>query len=215
MESNLNDYINTYVEVVCEYIKRCAVAHDKPTKSAGFRAITHIFQLNYLRSKNLIDAFGICKQAMVFYLEYIEQISKENIVCYNDAVTFVYNKMLVINIDSGKMNYPNFRVSNLIYKLLWWDNPLIDQQKINKDIIIQFACLSESDFLNSYIDIAQQRIMDTHDYIEFLTETYKIIKKNNKLPDADKWIIKYVSKKTDWEANSNIPIKQWCKWLII
>ena len=134
----------------------------------------------------------------------------------DDAVVFVYNKMII---DKSKtinlVKYPISSISKTIDTLFWWNNTDIDRTKINKDLMINFACLSDTDFVNSYLEIAQQRKMDTQTYVDFLTETYKIIKKNNKLPDNDRWIVNYVSKKTDWDDNVNMPIKKWCKWLLI
>jgi hypothetical protein len=216
MESELNDYINAYVEIVLNYINtintsKITVSNRKLIESIGFRAITHIFQLNYINSKCLITSFNSCKKAIMFYIEYMEQAGKANVA---DAVTFIYNKMIITDPKTSIIiNYPISRVSKLVDILLWWNNPEIEQIKIPRDLIINFACLSDSDFINSYLEVAQNRKMDMPTYLEFLTETYWIIQQTNKIPNNYEWICGYVHKKPDWENNLKMPIKKWCKWL--
>jgi len=212
MESELNDYINTYVEIVLNYINainasKIAVSSRKSIESIGFHAITHIFQLNYIHSKCLITSFNSAKQAILFYVEYMEQAGKANVA---DAVTFIYNKLIISDPKTSTINYPISHVSQLVDTLLWWNNLEIEQIHIPRDMIINFACLSD---INSFLEIAHNRKMDMPTYLEFLTETYKIIQKTNKIPNNDEWICGYVHKKPDWENNLKMPIKKWCKWL--
>jgi hypothetical protein len=210
MESEVNDYINVYLETARIYndaIQSAAITRGENAEAIGFRTVTHVFQFTYAKSKCLATAFDSSKQAIIFYIEYAEQISRSNQSDFNDAVVFVYNKML-----SKPKYYPIARISKSIYTLFWWDNPSIDRQSISRDLI---AGLSRYEFISTYLEIAQQRQMDTQTYIEFLTETYKILKKNGEMPDSNEWTIRYVAKRPEWDESLKLPIKKWCKWLLI
>lgn len=224
MEADLNDYINIYVESIYDYIEhvRSLEIPSKPNRrlieSNGFRVITNVFQLKYIYSNNLVIAFNSCKQASMFYIEYVEQIKRNDGVDYNDAATFIYNKLAIdFSKSTPKLNYRISQVSKLVDTLFWWDNMNIDQNTIRRESVINFACLSRLDFLNSYLEIAQQRSMDTQTYIEFLNETYKLIKKRSDIIDRDnaEWMNEYIAKRSKWGEYENLPIKKWCKWLLI
>ena len=221
MESDLNDYINIYVEAIFDYIEHVrnieisSKTNRRLIESNGFRVITNLFQLKYIYTNSLIHAFNSCKKATVFYIEYVEQINRNDGVCYNDAAAFIYNKLTIdFSKSTPNVNYRISQVSKLVDTLFWWDNMNIDQSAIRREIVINFACLSRVDFLNSYLEIAHQRQMDTQPYIEFLNETYKLIKKHSDI-DNNRWMNEYVTKRSKWDECANLPIKKWCKWLLI
>jgi hypothetical protein len=221
MEYDLNDYINVYIESIFDYIEHIKNIEtlSKPNRriieSNGFRVITNVFQLKYIYTNSLIHAFNNCKQATAFYIEYIEQINKNNSVDYNDASMFIYNKMTIDFSKSTPIaNYKISSVSKLVDTLFWWDNMNIDQKSIKRETVINFACLSGIDFLNSYLEIAHNREMDTPTYIEFLNETYKLIKKHV-TTDNSTWMSEYITKRSQWDERINMPIKKWCKWLFV
>ena len=219
MESGLNDYINVYIESVYDYIEHVrnveisSKENRRIIESNGFRVITNVFQLKYIYTNSLINAFNRCKQATIFYAEYIEQINKNNSVDYNDASMFIYNKLTIdFSKSTPNLNYKIASVSKLVDTLFWWDNLNVDQSAIRRETVINFACLSGIDFLNSYLEIAQQRQMDTQTYIEFLSETYKLIKRSVNTDNAT-WMNEYITKRIKWDEHVNLPIKKWCKWL--
>ena len=217
MESELNDYVNVYVKSVCEYIVEISEISSKPNIiSIGYRAITNIFQLNYIHSRSLIASYNSCRQATAFYSEYIEQMNRTNNINLNDAAVFIYNKLIV---DASTMTniieYPISKISKVVDTILWWDNPNINRIYIAQDTVVNFACLFRIDCLISYLEIAQQRDMNADEYAEFLAETYNIIKKQQTLPDNDTWIANYGYKRNKWDENVSMPIKKWCKWLLL
>ena len=221
MESGLNDYINVYIESIYDYIEHVrnveisSKTNRRLIESNGFRVISNVFQLNYIYTNSIVTAFNSCRQATAFYAEYIEQVNKNNSVDYNDASIFIYNKL---TIDFSKLtpniNYKISPVSKLVDTLLWWDNMNIDQNAIRRETVMNFACLYQLDFLNSYLEIAQQRQMDTQTYIEFLNETYKLIKRSDTLLNTT-WMNDYITKRSKWDEHVDMPIKKWCKWLFI
>jgi hypothetical protein len=225
MESELNDYINVYIESIYDYIEHVrnleisSKTNRRLIESNGFRAITNVFQLKYIYTNSLVNAFNSCKHATACYIEYIEQINKNSGVDYSDASAFIYNKLTINDFSKSTpiVNYTISNVSKLVDTLFWWDNLNIDQSVIRRETVMNFACLSGVDFLNSYIEIAQHRDMDTQTYIEFLNETYKLIKKRNDLltVDNETWMHEYIAKRSKWDEHVNMPIKKWCKWLFI
>lgn len=218
MESELNDYVNVYVKLVSEYIADISEISSKSNVvSIGYRAITNVFQLNYIHSKSLIASYNSCKQATAFYSEYIEQMNRNNNnVNLNDAVIFLYNKLIIDNSKVTNISeYPISKISKLVDTILWWNNPNITQLAIPENTIINFACLFRIDCLISYLEIAQQREMNAIEYAEFLSETYNIIKKQPTLPEKNIWISNYGYKRNKWDENLRMPIKKWCKWLLI
>lgn len=221
MESDLNDYINIYVEAIFDYIEHVrnieisSKIARRLIESNGFRVITNVFQLKYIYTNSLIHSFNSCKQATAFYIEYIEQIHKNNSVDYNDASMFIYNKLTIdLSKSTPTVNHKIAPVSKLVDTLFWWDNMNIDQNAIRRETVINFACLSGIDFLNSYLEIAHNREMDTQTYIEFLNETYKLIKKHV-IADNSTWMNEYITKRSQWDEHVNMPIKKWCKWLFV
>lgn len=217
MESELNDYINVYVKSVSEYMTNISEISPKPNvMSIGYHAITNIFQLNYIHSRSLIAAYNSCIQATAFYSEYVDQMNRNNNVNLNDAVIFLYNKMIIdTSIVTNISEYPISKISKVVETILWWQNPQIDQNMISSDVIINFACLFRIDCLISYLEVAQLREMNMVEYSEFLVETYHIIRKQPALPDNRTWIANYVYKRSRWDENLKMPIKKWCKWLLI
>ena len=219
MDPELNDYINVYSKSVYEYINEISKISSKPdVKSVGLRAITHVFQLNYVQTKSLIASYNSCKQASAFYLEYVEQMARNNNmnINYDETSIFLYNKLILdTSIITRGIDYPISRISKLVYIILWLDNPNINQLDIPYDVIINFACLFKIECLVTYFEVAQGREMNATEYSVFLTETYKIIKTNEDLPDNDTLIINYGYKRNKWDEHKTMPIKKWCKWLLL
>jgi len=74
--------------------------------SLGFRMMIHIFQLNYIHSKNINDIYFNCQKAYYYYLEYLEQMHSTNMcqeLNHLDALLFVYSKTL-IKYDNNSIN---------------------------------------------------------------------------------------------------------------
>jgi hypothetical protein len=143
-------------------------------------------------------------------------MNRNNNINPNDAVIFLYNKLIIDNSKVTNISeYPISKISKLVDTILWWHNPNITQLEIPQSTIINFACLFQIDCLISYLEIAQQREMTGIEYSEFLAETYNIIKKQPALPDNKIWIANYGYKRNKWDENVSMPIKKWCKWLLI
>ena len=131
----------------------------------GFRAISYVFQINFIISKDLDTAYYSCKKAYLYYLEYLEQIHTTNMVQnlnHINAILFVYKKS-IIHYSNNKLPTSNsinhlksygfenqcMKISKLINLLLWWNNDEI----IRNQIIIQFSFK----YINTFLDFSEEK----------------------------------------------------------
>ena len=158
--------------------------------SIGFRMMIHIFQLNYIHSKNINDVYFNCQKAYYYYLEYLEQMYSTN-MCQDlnhlDAMLFVYSKTL-IKYESDSLNAPiEIKMSNLLENdmfikkmakmtkllntLFWWENSCISSSLPDSSLffdLLQKHYDSETDELQVALEEKQKKIVSRDDYIEFL-----------------------------------------------
>lgn len=86
----------------------------------GLETIIHVFQTIFYYTKNLDLTFYHCQKAYYFYIEFIEQISDDNItflqLTSRDAVLFVYKKTIYdLNNEYKKnINEPSEEDKNLL-----------------------------------------------------------------------------------------------------
>lgn len=100
------DLIDKYEASVFEYLS--VMQFSEIVKSlddckyaiqTGLVAITHIFKLAYIATKNASTSAGYCQKGAYCYIEYIEQthkLSSANVqsIDYVDALTYIYDKTL-------------------------------------------------------------------------------------------------------------------------
>jgi len=104
--------------------------------SIGFRMMIHIFQLNYIHSKNIDDVYLNCQKAYYYYSEYLEQMYSTN-MCQDlnhlDALLFVYSKTLIKyenichttqipNLENDVFIKKMSKITKLLNTLFWWEN---------------------------------------------------------------------------------------------
>lgn len=214
------EYINTYVEIILEYVNEMAKSEFMSAQSnrdflvyTGFRAITHIFQICYIDSSDLNTAFYNSRNAYIFYLEYLEQIHKTNMrhdLSHTDAIQFLYSK--TISQMSPNTTPENLAIiSKLTELILWFDNKQIDQTQMTQKTMMNLLQF-DSDMLLYYLETAQLRTMSDAEYKAFLSDTSSLLKKNAKA-NVD-WNMQRVYKMRDLNDNINMPIQQWGKWII-
>jgi hypothetical protein len=215
----MNEYINTYVEIILEYINEMDKSEFMSAQLnrdflvyTGFRAITHIFQISYTNSNDLNTAFYNSRNAYIFYLEYLEQINKTNMrhdLCHTDAIKFLYSK--TISQMSPNSTPDNLAiVSKLTELILWFDNTHIDQTKMTQKTLMSLLQF-DSDMLLYYLETSQLRTMSDAEYKVFLSDTCSLLKKNTN-QNVD-WNMQRIYKMRDLNDNINMPIQQWGKWL--
>jgi hypothetical protein len=129
----------------------------------GFRAITYVFQINFIISKDLDTAYYSCKKAYLYYLEYLEQIHTTNMVQnlnHINAILFVYKKS-IIHYSNNKLptsinhlksyGFENkcMKISKLMNVLLWWNN--------NEIIRNQIMILFSFKYINTFLDFSEEK----------------------------------------------------------
>lgn len=114
IQNNNCDILTTFVQVICEYmsliseksmIKR--VNHYRFVFSRGIDIIIQVFTTIFCFTKNLELTFYHSQKAYYFYIEFIEQMSDDNVRFLNlssrDAMMFVYKKTIFeLNEDAKK-----------------------------------------------------------------------------------------------------------------
>ncbi len=216
MDKDISDYLNTYLDIIDEYMNNMkqsnfitAHLNREFLIYTGFRAITHIFQITYAYTNDLDTSFYSSQKAYIFYLEYLEQIEKTNMehdLNYTDAIQFLYGKTIT-DLTPIKTSDKYARVSKLVDAILWCGGM---RTNIKKKIIMN-CFLVDYDTVLYYIELTQLLYMDNSDYEKFLSEMCLVLKKY-KCSDLNS---QKIYKLRDLDKNMNLPMKQWCKWLIM
>lgn len=110
------EILTKFTEVLIEYMRLIAEKINIKNKQyyififeRGIETLTHIFSIIFYYTKNLELTFYHSQKAYYFYIEFIEQISDDNItflqLSSRDALMFVYKKTIFeINNDHKKSN---------------------------------------------------------------------------------------------------------------
>ena len=106
-----------YLEVLTEYskcinenlqIKKISIPKYKYLLIRGFETITHVFRFLLFYTKNLNMTFYNTQKAFYYYIEFIDQISEEEIsylkLNSNDAILYVYKKTIYQINESFRKN---------------------------------------------------------------------------------------------------------------
>lgn len=230
------EYVTKYVDGVYKFIE---FASQSPfilncNKSAmvvslGFRAITHIYQTNYVQTNDIDASYYSMQKAYLYYLEYLEQVAESNMtddLNHTDAILFIYNKALIHYSSDNRNVVANpsvvnimASVSKLVETILWWDNENINKCKINIEVIINLCNLTiklNDDVICTIIEYGQRRNMDNDEYAEFLTCILKLCKEDIKqgtIKTSYQLTIDSVFNKSYVEDVTKLPIKKWCKYI--
>ena len=199
--SELNDVlIEMLLNIIYEYLDNMKnsdfftkLENNDFLMSIGFRMMIHIFQLNYIHSKNINDVYLNCQKAYYYYLEYLEQMYSTN-MCQDlnhlDAILFVYSKTL-IKYENDTVNIchdpqiisktPNLiendvfikkmaKITKLLNTLFWWENSSIKSfpERSLFFVILQKHYNNETDELQVVLEEKQKTKVSFDDYILFL-----------------------------------------------
>lgn len=90
--------ITEYIQFIAERINMKNKIHYKFILERGLETIIHVFSIILIYTKNLNLATYHCQKAYYFYIEFIEQISDDNVtflqLSSRDAILFVYKKTI-------------------------------------------------------------------------------------------------------------------------
>lgn len=105
IENSILEILNKYIEVIIEYMRFISEKIMMKNKSyyrfifeRGVETISHVFSVIFYYTKNLELTFYHSQKAYYFYIEFIEQISDDNVtflqLSSRDAILFVYKKTI-------------------------------------------------------------------------------------------------------------------------
>jgi hypothetical protein len=125
--NSVQEILKKFVSVIVEYMRFISekiTMKNKPYYrfifERGLETIIHIFLIVFYYTKNLDLTFYHTQKAYYFYIEFIEQISDDNItflqLSSRDAILFVYKKTIYeINNDYRKnITEPNIQEKNIL-----------------------------------------------------------------------------------------------------
>ena len=116
IQNTLPEILTKFIEVLIEYMRLISEKINIKNKQyyiyifeRGIETLIHIFSMIFYYTKNLELTFYHSQKAYYFYIEFIEQISDDNItflqLSSRDALMFVYKKTIFeINNDYKKTN---------------------------------------------------------------------------------------------------------------
>ena len=124
------EIVDKYLEVIMEYIK--SIFENIKIKKTNFSkyiiirgldTITHVFRFLFLYTKNLNMTFYNTQRAYYYYIEFIDQISEEEIsflkLNTNDAILYVYKKTIYQINESYRKNINELKKEEqIIFDLL-------------------------------------------------------------------------------------------------
>lgn len=105
IHNSCQDILTKFVSVITEYMKFISEKISMKNKQyynfifeRGIDMIIHVFTIIFYYTKNLDLTFYHSQKAYYFYIEFIEQISDDNVtflqLSSKDAITFVYKKTI-------------------------------------------------------------------------------------------------------------------------
>jgi hypothetical protein len=105
IDNTITEILNKFVSIIVEYIQFISDKislknriYHKFIMERGIETLTHVFFIIFYYTKNLELTYYHSQKAFYFYVEFIEQISDDNVtflqLTSRDAITFVYKKTI-------------------------------------------------------------------------------------------------------------------------
>ena len=185
------EIVDKYLEVMLEYsksifenikIKKTNVS--KYIVICGLDTITHVFRFLFLYTKNLNMTFYNTQRAYYYYIEFIDQISEEEIsflkLNTNDAILYVYKKTIYQINESYRKNISELKKEEqMVFDVL---NEYI---YMFKNIMIEFIYDNDNDS-NIYPETKINEKIQ-HLYTKSLSENKNDTKKHIQWLREKKW----------------------------
>jgi hypothetical protein len=185
------------------------IHNPNPSLYIGMNAIHRVFEYILIKNKNIDQAYYYSQKCYYYYLEYMEQIIKSDLLQnlnHIDAVLFVYKKtifdsennstttisnIMTLNTEDFAIDEKDLRqlfqnISNFTKTLFFWSNHDItfeNRVKLCDNFLHRYLHRIDSlDLTNSYLEIIQQKIsMDFNKYEDLLNEMLERIEKIKKM----------------------------------
>ena len=177
IENSVSEILNKFVDVLIEYIRFISEKIIMKNKKyycfifeRGIETLIHVFSVIFYYTKNLNLTFYHTQKACYFYVEFIEQISDDNVtflqLSSRDATLFVYKKTIFdINNEYKKSIQEPTEEEKIIL------SKINSYMGIYKSIVLFIT--NHNDFTKTnYINICS-------DSIEFISETLNKNKMNS------------------------------------
>lgn len=130
IDNTVSDILMKFVSVIIEYMRFISEKITMKNKlyyrfifERGVETLYHVFSITFYYTKNLELTFYHTQKAYYFYIEFIEQISDDNVtflkLSSRDALTFVYKKTIFeINNEYRKnIKEPTLEEKNILSTL--------------------------------------------------------------------------------------------------
>lgn len=172
IENSVSEILTKFVEVIIEYMRFISekiMMKNKPYYrfifERGLETLIHVFSVIFYYTKNLELTFYHTQKAYYFYIEFIEQISDDNVtflqLSSRDAILFVYKKTIFDLNNEYKKNIeePSIEEKNILATVDMYTY-------IYKNIVLfiinhnGFKYENKNDYINTSCDA-----------IEFISET--------------------------------------------
>lgn len=168
IQDTLYKYINIVVDFLMTITERITMKNFNYYKfilTRGIDTITHVFKIMLYYTKNLELTIYHTQKAYYFYIEFIEQITDDNITFLKlnsrDAILFVYKKTIFeisneikkknnILIDEDETHFKLFDNYMLIYKNILYF--LINNKDFNNENKLEYI----NNFSNKIIELTTQ-----------------------------------------------------------
>jgi hypothetical protein len=186
IECSVDNIIARFSTIILDYIivtsEKLNIKNNKYFQfifERGLETIIHVFEIIFYYTKNIELTYQQCQKAYLYYIEFIEQISDENVsflqLSSRDAVLFVYKKTIYeINVEYIKnLAQLNKEQQNILILV----NTHIS---IYKSIIIHLL----KGITDAKIDNASTRGHKMNSIHNFITNMTTLIKKYKIKPDS-------------------------------
>ena len=203
--STIKEYFNLMNQ--SDIIKN--LANPNNSLYIGMNSIHRVFEYVLIKTNNIDNAYFYSQKSYYYYLEYLEQINKAELVNslnHIDAILFIYKKtifdfyngehndnnimnMMSLNDDMQhhEMNIRELfnKISNFTKTIFFWENCHISFEnriKICDDYLQRYLIKFDSiDLTTSYLDIIQQKIdLKFSKYDDLLNEMLIKVEKTRK-----------------------------------
>ena len=174
IENSVTEILNKFVSVIVEYMRLISKkismknkTHYKFIFERGLETVIHVFSVTFYYTKNLDITVYHGEKAIYFYVEYIEQISDDNItflqLSSRDAILFVYKKTIFDLNNEYKKKLQDVSITDKEILLC------VDTYTNIYNIIAQFI-INNVTFDKDYIDICCNHIEDLSHHLNKVTK---------------------------------------------
>jgi len=207
LTSSVEDIVSRFSTIVLDYIivtseklniKNNNYFHYIFTR--GLETIIHVFKLILYYTKNIELTYQQCQKAYLYYIEFIEQISDENVsflqLSSRDAVLFVYKKSIY---DINTEYIKNMEVCSNEQELIL--SAVDTYISIYRSIILHFLMATKPATNVSVAVTRAHKMNSVHNFITNITALFKKYKINAELI---KLLDSFVSSLIDNNLSDNI-----------